>query len=388
MSEQQKNKIAYFDQAATSYPKPDIVYDFMDRYYRKFGGGSAGRGIYKGAKSAGNLINETRGLMKNLLHCPAYDCIFTSSATEALNLILQGFSWKDGMDVYLSPFEHNSVLRVVNYLGGKYNLNIYYIPVVRENISYDLQEIREQFSKNKPDVVVITHASNVCGCIAPVCDIFKLAKKYDAFTLTDMSQTAGLIDFNVTEALADVAVFAGHKTLLGPFGVAGFVKKHEIKLKPLLYGGTGIDSSNPNMPDSGFERYEAGSRNMLAIAGLNASLHWINDIGIDNILKRENVNKEELINVLRKYDNINIIKTTEQIGVVSTIFDDYASEDIGKVLSECGIAVRSGLQCAPLAHKFLGTFPAGTVRFSVGYFTDDEDFSMLDKALKYIYDNA
>ena len=168
----------------------------------------------------------------------------------------------------------------------------------------------------------------------------------------------------------------------------GILKKHEIKLKPLLYGGTGIDSSNPNMPDSGFERYEAGSRNMLAIAGLNASLHWINDIGIDNILKRENVNKEELINVLRKYDNINIIKTTEQIGVVSTIFDDYASEDIGKVLSECGIAVRSGLQCAPLAHKFLGTFPAGTVRFSVGYFTDDEDFFMLDKALKYIYDNA
>lgn len=388
MSELENNKISYFDQAATSFPKPDVVYDYMDNYYRNFGGGSAGRGSYKGAKSAVSLVNDTRNLIKELLHCPAYDCIFTSSATEALNLVIRGYSWQDGMTVYLSPFEHNSVLRVINHLKNIYSLNIRYLSVNKINICFNLEKIAVDFANENPDVVIISHASNVCGIIAPVQNIFRLVKKYNAFTICDMSQTAGLVDLNIVESQIDVAVFAGHKTLLGPFGIAGFVKRRELKFEPLLYGGTGVESANLYMPEDGNERYEAGSRNMLAIAGLNAALKWIKDTKLENIRKQEESNKNKLIDILKQYDNIKIIQVESQIGVVSTVFDDYSSDDIGKVLSECNIAVRSGLQCAPLAHKFLGTFPSGTVRFSVGYFTSDEDFSRLNKALKYIYDNA
>lgn len=383
-----KTKIAYFDQAATSFPKPKEVYDFMDEYYRNFGGGSVGRGGYSGARSAGKLVQETRELLKDLLHCPAYDAVFTSSATEALNVILQGYNWNKGMVVYLSPFEHNSVLRVMHHLCDIYDLDIRYLTVDRAALKYDLIDISNTFKKNHPDAVIINHASNVCGLVSPVKDIFKLSKKYGAFTLLDMSQTAGLVDIDVVESLVDAAVFAGHKTLLGPFGVAGFVKRRELKFNPLLYGGTGSDSANLDMPSESVERYEAGSRNILAIAGLNASLKWIKNIGTDNIITQEIKNRDRLLHILRQYDNINIIEIEDQLGVISVTFDGYASEDIGKVLSEQNVSVRCGLQCSPLAHKFLGTFPSGTVRFSIGYFTSASDFQILDDALRYIYENS
>lgn len=383
-----KIKIAYFDQAATSFPKPKEVYDFMDEYYRTFGGGSASRGSHSGSRSAGKLVQETRELLKDLLHCPAYDVIFTSSATEALNTVLQGCDWQRGMNVYLSPFEHNSVLRVINYVQNIYDLNVRYLIVNRDTLKYDINKIANQFNRDNPSIVILSHASNVCGLVAPVKDIFKLAKMYKAFTVLDMSQTAGLVDISVVEAMSDVAVFAGHKTLLGPFGVAGFVKRKEIEFSPLLYGGTGTDSANPQMPSSGSSRYEAGSRNILGISGLNASLNWIKKIGINNIIAQEIKNRNKLLEILRQYDNVNIIEAEDQIGVISVTFDGYASEDIGKVLSEQNVSVRCGLQCAPLAHKFLGTFPSGTVRFSIGYFTSELDFQILNEALRYIYENS
>ena len=149
-----------------------------------------------------------------------------------------------------------------------------------------------------------------------------------------------------------------------------------------------MESANQDMPKYSPERFEAGSHSSTAIAGLNASLKWLLEISIDEIYRREEENKIRLLEILNRYDNIKIIKPTNQVGLVSCIFNEYSSDEIGQVLSEQGIAFRSGLHCAPYAHRFLGTFPAGTVRFSVSYFNNDDDFDMLTRALNYIHDNS
>jgi len=251
-------------------------------------------------------------------------------------------------------------------------------------------KISYQFQEKNPNVVVLSHASNVCGIVAPIKQIFDKAKKYNSVTVLDMAQTAGLIDMNLNEVQVDYAVFAGHKTLYGPFGISGFVMDKKMSLRPLLYGGTGVDSANLELPNSIPERYEVGSMNILGIAGLNAALRWIEEVGIKKIYEREQQNRKKLLEIMSSHENIKVVlsKNGEQIGVVSCVFDGYSSDNIGQILDERNIAVRTGLHCAPLAHKFLNTFPEGTVRFSVNYFTRDDEFEQLKKALDYIEENS
>ena len=224
--------------------------------------------------------------------------------------------------------------------------------------------------------------------MAPIRDIFSLAKRYNSVTIADMCQTTGLIDTDISSSDFDYVVFAGHKTLYGPLGISGFICQYPEQLPPLIYGGTGIESANQDMPMSSPERFEAGSHSSIAIAGLNASVKWILDTGIQNVYEREQDNKRRLVELLTQYDNIRIIQAENQIGLISCLFNQYSSDEVGQVLSEQHIAFRSGLHCAPYAHRFINTFPAGTVRFSVGYFNTEDDFSMLDHALQYIYENS
>lgn len=377
--------MAYFDNAATTYPKPVEVYDFMDRFYREFGA-NAGRGNYGIAQGAGRLIGETRELIKELLHCPAKQVIFTPTATVALNIILQGLINLRLKHVYISPFEHNAVTRTLHALEVKGDIHLYELTVNAE-LKYDLERIKYQFDNNKPDLVVVSHASNVIGLVAPVEDIFALAKEYDSFTVADMSQSAGLVDCNVGLFTFDFAVFAGHKTLYGPTGISGFVMNPEIKLPSVLYGGTGTESANQDMPESLPERFEMGTLNISGIAGLNAALKWNKEIGIDEIAKKENENRNRLISILENYDWLKIIGNVSgnnYVGIVSCLIKGISSDSAGIIFNEQGIAVRTGLQCAPLAHRFISTFPAGTIRFSVSYFTSDEDFDELKAALEFI----
>lgn len=377
-----ENNIAYFDNAATTFPKPECVYSFMDQFYRN-NGVNIGRGNSSAGKAAFFLQRETRELLLELFHCPGKQVIFEPSATIALNQVIRGVDWHEGDTVYITPFEHNAVLRPLNYLKDQYNLKIIELSVDKETISYNIEKIKYQFQEQPPKVVIATHASNVCGVIAPIEKIFPLAKKYRAITITDMSQTAGLIDTNLLDAQADFTIFAGHKTLYGPFGIAGFVTTSEIPLNPLIYGGTGIESANPYMPEQLPIKYEAGSQNIMAIAGLNASLKWIFETGIDEILKKDQENKEILLNNLESFDFINIIKPKgNSVGIVSTTINGYSSDSLSDFFSENGIPCRTGLQCAPNAHKILGTFPSGTIRFSVSFFNSDKDFYSLEEVLK------
>jgi cysteine desulfurase family protein len=380
--------MAYFDNAATTYPKPDTVYQYMDEYYRS-SGGSAGRGNHSMATVSGNLVAETRKLINELLHCPTKQVVFTPTATIALNMIIQGIAETGIRNVYVSPFAHNAVTRTLHHIEATNGIRINQLSV-NKDFKYNLEAIRYQFDAVRPDLVIVSHASNVFGLIAPVEEICSLAKKHNATTLIDMAQTAGLVDCNVGLQTIDFAVFAGHKSLYGPTGISGFVMNPSIDLPAVLFGGTGYDSSNQDMPNRLPEKYEMGTLNTSGIAGLNAALKWIKETTIEKLWEKDQINRQKLIDVLSGYDFISIVgdnDDNEYVGIVSCLIDGISSDSAGSIFDKQYVSVRTGLQCAPLAHKFLGTYPAGTIRFSVSYFTVDEDFEALKQALDYIEEN-
>lgn len=375
--------MAYFDNAATSYPKPKAVYLAMDEFYRKSGDIGRGNNMTPSAKK---IIADTRKNLQTLLQCSAKQVIFVPTATIALNIIIQGIIKNGAKNIYISPFEHNAVTRTLHYFEISGAVKIFELKVTQD-LNFDLQRIKYQFEKVAPDFVIVNHASNVIGLIAPVEKIFELAKKYNAVTLVDMAQTAGLVKLNVGLETIDFAVFAGHKTLLGPTGVSGFVMKTEINLPPLIFGGTGYDSANLEMPAELPERYEAGTLNVAGIAGLNAAVNWILNQTSEKIYAEEIERRNKLLKTLQKYEFLKIVGNFENrgyVGIVSCLFDSISSDSAGKIFADKGISIRSGLHCAPLAHKFLKTFPAGALRFSVNCLTSDEDFLELEDALDAI----
>ncbi len=380
--------MAYFDNAATTYPKPEVVYDFMDEFYRT-NGANAGRGNYQAAKSANALIEDTRKKLQKLLHCSNKQVIFAPTDTIALNMIIQGLIGKQNATAYITPFEHNAVTRTLHHFEKMGLVQTYQLKV-RDDMSFDLERIRYQFEQNKPDIVIMSHASNVFGNITPILDVFKIGKKYNAVTIVDMAQTAGLIDLDVGSELIDFGVFAGHKTLFGPTGISGFVMKPDFDLPAVLFGGTGYESANQDMPESLPQKYEMGTLNLSGIAGLNAAVNWILNTGVNKIREKELMNRKRLLKLLEEYDFVHIVGNSENVdyvGIVSILLDGITSDSAGPIFDKLGISVRTGLQCAPLAHKFMGTYPTGTIRFSVNCFTNDDDFNELTDALDYIEDN-
>lgn len=380
--------MAYFDNAATTFPKPKCVYDYMDQYYRN-NGGSYGRGDNAFSNSAKGLVEQTRKAIQKLLHCPAKQVVFQPSATLSLNVIIQGVIANGAKNIYISPFEHNAVTRALHHFESEGKIKVNELTVSKDFV-YDLQRIQFQFDDVKPDFVIMSHASNVIGLIAPIDEVFTLAKKHNAITLVDMAQTAGLVDLNVGQDSIDFTVFAGHKTMYGPTGISGFVMKPSYNLPPVLFGGTGFDSANQDMPSSLPERFEIGTMNSQGVAGLYAALQWIEEQGVDTLFQNEQRNRQKLLNLLQSYSFLNVIGNSDHanyVGIVSCTIDEISSDIAGQLFAERQVAVRTGLHCAPLAHKFLGTFPAGTIRFSTSHFTTDDDFETLRKTLDDISDN-
>lgn len=380
--------MAYFDNAATTFPKPDCVYQYMDEFYRK-NGANVGRGRYGLVQSTEIMVKDTRTRVADLLHCPAKQVVFEPTATIALNIIIQGIIESGAVNIYISPFEHNAVTRVLHHYDESGKIKMYQLSVSTE-LQYDFQRIRYQFDSIRPDLVIVSHGSNVCGLVSPVEEIFALAKRYGAVTLADMAQTAGLVDCNVGLESFDFAVFAGHKTMYGPTGISGFVMNSDIKMPTVFFGGTGYDSANQDMPESLPERYEMGTLNIAGIAGLNAALRWIEERSVEWLWEREQENRERLLEILQGFDFVKIVGNYEgcrYVGIVSCLIEGICSDSAGGIFSQGGVAVRAGLQCAPLAHQFLGTYPVGTVRFSVSNFTCEEDFGILKNVLENIRDN-
>lgn len=383
-------KVFYFDNAATTFPKPEVVYNAADTFYRNSGGNS-GRGNNVMSLRAGGIAKEAKENLRTLFSCPAREVVFTSSATDALNRILLGLHLDPGDNVYVSPFEHNAVTRPLHHRRESDEVNLIELAFSKETLVPDLGLIEQQFIAKRPKLVVMTHASNVCGVVIPVLDIARIAKKFDAAVVIDMSQTAGLIPLDLSAQLVDFAVFAGHKTLYAPFGIGGFLCWENAILSPVLFGGNGINSIQQDMPRNIVQMCEVGSQNTYAIAGLHASTSWLLNKGVSQIFAEEEIKRNNLLEVLREFPMITTIGSEaegNQIGVVSALFDRFSPDEIEMLLSKMQVAVRAGLHCAPFAHRFLGTLPAGTVRFSVSSLSQKEDFQGLRLALKYIQDNS
>ncbi|WP_027340235.1 aminotransferase class V-fold PLP-dependent enzyme [Halonatronum saccharophilum] len=374
----------YFDNAATTYPKPEAVYNKMDQFYREFGV-NAGRGAYERAKKGAKLIEDTRSKVASIFKAGGdKEVIFTPSATIAINLILQGLDWKDGDVIYYSPFEHNAVLRTLYKLEENYNLVLKEIPVNNLTLEFNLVDLEQMFASEKPRLVALSHVSNVCGVIAPVEEVVKLARKYGGSILVDGAQGAGLVPIDLSEV--DYYVWTGHKTLYGPFGIAGVVvDKKATNLTPLIYGGTGSASEEREMPIETPIRYEAGSSNIQAIAGLNVALDWLEEVGSKEVFEHEKKLTLKLIDILAEFMDINLFIPKDldtHFNVVAANFSGYKPHEVGKILDEkFDIAVRAGLHCSPRVHEFLGTMPNGLVRFSLGCFNTEEEVDKLKGVL-------
>ena len=374
--------MVYLDNAATTFPKPDVVYDAMDKMNRE-GAVNAGRGSYKLAKDASRLIEETKELIRRLIYVDiSAAVIFAPSVTIAMNQIINGLRLRDKAVVYLSPYEHNAVARSVHELAKKKRLIVKEIPI-NSDLEIDLEKMKYEFVKDKPEAVFCTHVSNVTGYILPVKPIFEESKKYDCVNVLDSAQSMGLVEIRADLMKVDIVAFTGHKTLYGPLGIGGFVNVSGIPLDVFISGGTGSDSLNLEMPDGKESRYESSSCNIVAVAGLNAALK---DINPELCMKREKELSDYLIDKLSSIKEIKMYLPRNQmhhVGIISLIVEGFNSEDVGIILDEdFDIAVRTGYHCAPFIHKYLkdaGTL--GTVRIGLGQFSTKEDIDQLIMAI-------
>jgi len=378
----------YLDNSATTFPKPDEVYEKMDYVARNYGV-NAGRSSYRLAQKAEDLIEETRVLLSNLTNFKDHNrVILLPSATIAINVILNGQNWEPGDNVFYTPFEHNSVLRTLKAIEDKYHINLHEIPV-SEDQCYNLEELEEKFIITKPKFVTVNHVSNVIGLVAPIKEITNLSHKYGAKILIDGAQALGAVPVDLSDINCDYYVFAGHKNLYGPFGVGGvFITSNEL-FPTLITGGTGSHSELLEMPEDYPTRLEAGSPNIIALAGLNAGLKWLNKQEGIFIKKQELFSKAHAL--LSQFDSVithnKPKKENTFLPIISCSVKGYSPEEFAMVLDQnYDISVRAGLHCAPLAHKFLGTGSFGTIRFSFSFLNSSRDIDICYEILSSILD--
>ena len=371
----------YLDNAATTYPKPECVYKAIDKANRQMAFNS-GRGSYKKAKDVSIIIDKTRESLANIIKSDKNNVIFKTSSTSALNNILLGLDWKEGDNIYISPFEHNSVIRPLEYIKKTYNVNVIILPFDKTTWEID-DEIWDMFVLKRPKCVICSSKSNVTGYKLPVKKIFEQSKKYNSINILDASQSFG-VDRKITKENTDFIVFAGHKSLYASFGVAGFIKLSNVNLKVTEFGGTGSDSLNPNMPNDLPTKYEAGSKNIVSIIGLNESLKWLQQHDVE---QREEELTTYLYEKLTKISKIILYvpnKPQKCVGILSINVAGYTPDDVASILDEeFDIAVRKGYHCAPFVHDFIGSQQYnGTVRISLNYFNTKDEIDRLIEALK------
>lgn len=373
----------YLDNAATTFPKPECVYDAVDRFNRT-AAVNAGRGAYRASRDATKMIRDVKGALISMVKGRnKTNVVFTPSATIAMNQIIGGFPWTADMTAYVSPYEHNAVLRPLELFKKKVGFRIEELPL-REDLSIDLEKTEAMFEENPPAFVCATAVSNVTGYILPTTEIFSLAKRYKAFTLMDAAQAFGLLKIYFAPSKADAIVFAGHKSLYSTFGIAGYFLKYGVELEEFLAGGNGIKSLDLGMPGYAPEKYEIGSMDTPAIASLQASLAWLDQ---DELLEREGALMKHLIDGMEELPYIRLYKAPDperQSTVVSFSIEGVESAVVGAFLDKKhDIAVRTGYHCAGLVHNHLDDFEnRGTVRVSVGAFTTLEDVDALLRVLR------
>jgi cysteine desulfurase family protein len=380
-----KNKNLYFDNAATSWPKPESVYLSAEKYLRNIYG-NPGRTGNTRSLEANRLLYNAREQLASFFNSPdPSQFVFTLNATDALNMAIKGVL-DSGDHVIFTSMEHNSVLRPIGSLHRQNHIETTMIPADREG-NPDLNFYEQSFRPHTK-LVVCNHASNVLGTLLPVDIIIEIAHRRGALVLVDAAQTSGVLPINLDKMNPDLMAFAGHKGLLGPPGSGGLYVRKGIKIKPWREGGTGSHSDSDQQPENMPERLEAGTLNGPGIAGLIEGIKYINKIGLENIRHHDLSLLFKLRKGLEKIPGLKLHGPSDyrnSVAVLSFTIDNIDCGEIGDILENSfGIICRTGLHCAPLAHQAAGTFPEGTIRLSPGHFTTDEDIEFVLQAVQKI----
>ena len=374
--------IIYLDNAATSYPKPECVYRAVDDFNRQMGG-NPGRGASRKTMTSNSILLDTREALASLFNIPDSTRIaFCLNITEALNTGLKGIL-KPGDHVITTSMEHNATARPLLSLTRK---GIEWsMAKCSSDGSLDPDDIRRLIQPNTRMICVL-HASNVTGTIMPVREIGAIAEEHNLLFMVDSAQTAGVLPLDVAECHIDLLAFTGHKCLLGPQGTGGLYVGPGVEIEPLKEGGTGSLSEELNQPAFMPDHLEAGTPNTPGIAGLGAGVGFILSTGRENIRNHEKRLTEALIQGLREIDGVHIygpLDVERRTAIVSFNIEGMDCGEVSMRLDhEYGIVSRSGLHCAPLAHRTLGTLRQGACRLSPGYFSTDME---IEKVIQAVY---
>lgn len=381
------NTRIYVDNASTTYPKPPSVAEAVYNYMTG-SGCNINRGCYEGAYETEEAVYETRELLSELFHGPdPSHVVFTRNITESLNTVLKGFL-KPGDHVLVSSMEHNAVMRPLTQLAEQ-GITFDRIPCTSkgELLLSEAAALLNPATK----AMILMHASNVCGTVMPLSEAGAFCQKHGLKLIADTAQTAGLFPVDMEKDHIDVLCFTGHKGLLGPQGIGGFLITPEMVplVEPLISGGTGSISHTEEIPDFMPDRFEAGTPNLPGILGLRSALLWLREETPEKLLEHELQVTEHFLKGLEILEpQVKIIGRkglTGRTGVVSLSFPGRDASEIAALLdSEYQIQTRVGLHCAPHAHKTLGTYPEGTVRFSFGWNNTIEEADRILDALRQI----
>lgn len=382
----------YLDQASTSFPKaPGVAQAMMD--YLTMNGVNVNRGCYSSAYSAEEVIYETRQLLAELFHfSKCKNVIFTPNVTTSLNFILKGFL-KPGDHILVSAMEHNAVMRPVVQLASS-GISFDRIPC-RTDGSMILEKV-EELIRPETKAIVTLHASNVCGTRMPLDALGEICQRHQLYFVVDSAQTAGIVPINMDKMHIDALAFTGHKGLRGPQGTGGFLVSQELaeQMEPLISGGTGSVSHTEEIPDFMPDRFESGTPNLPGIYGLHEALLYLKTHSLQAINKKELSLTGYFLEQLQALDDtgrhIRIIgkkDLTDRNAVVSIQTPEIDMSQVAWQLdNEYGVMTRVGLHCAPNAHKTLGTYPAGTIRFSFGPENTKNELDFAIQGLKKILD--
>ncbi len=374
----------YFDNGSTSWPKAPGVPEAMAELLTR-GAFNINRGNYEGAYEVEGVVLDTREQLARLFHARnSKGVVFTPNVTYSLNLFLKGFL-HFGDHIVVTGLEHNAVMRPLEQLKG---IGVSYdiAPVDREGNL--MTEDLEACIKRNTKAVLVTHASNVCGTVVPIQEIGELCAQRGLVFGVDTAQTAGTLDIDMEKCKIDFLAFTGHKGLLGPQGIGGFLVSERLdkEMSPLIAGGTGSLSDSLIMPGSLPDKYESGTMNLPGIIGLHKALSYLEETGIDRIHRRKMELTEYFLQKLRGISGIRIVGHNNCENRVAVVSLDFQTRDNAvaafELEQEAGIMTRVGLHCAPVAHQSLGTFPEGTVRFAFSAANREEE---IDKCIETIY---
>ena len=373
----------YLDNAATSWPKPEAVYRAVEESLRA--AGNPGRGVNQSALGMSRKVFEARTEVAAFFNVPNEErVVFTKNVTEALNIVLKGFL-QEGDHVLISPVEHNSVVRPLEYLKETKEISYDIIPGDKTG-TFDVEEIDKLIRENTK-MIVTTHSSNVLGTILPVQKISKLAQEHNIYYMIDAAQTAGILPIDVQDLGVHFLAFTGHKSLLGPQGTGGLVVNKGINLQPLVHGGTGTNSKVIKQTGLFPDDFESGTQNVPGIAGLLEGIRYCGN-NLEVIRKHELLLMEKLMDYLVSKPEIEVygpVNILEKTGLVTFNVQHLNSANVGQILDqEYQISTRTGLHCSPLSHEAAGTLELGGVRVSVGPFTKEKEIDALVQALNEI----